>query len=110
MMHTGEAQTPERYVIWYVWCADRAKQDRMVFLQVVQAAIWDVFAMPFVKIAAPSEVVETELKFAEDDCKLLEYLNASADDLGANTIGGDRGDSVEAPGVVDLTRRHNCDV
>lgn len=76
----------------------------MVFLQVVQAAIWDIFAMPFVKFAAPSEVVKAEFKFAEDDCKLLEYLNASADDLWANTVGRDRGDSVEAPFVVDMTR------
>lgn len=82
----------------------------MVFLQLVQAAIWDVFAMLFVELAAPFEVVETKFEFAEDDCKLLEYLNAGADDLGADTVGRNGRDSVEAPPVAYKIGRHDCDI
>ena len=76
----------------------------MVLLQVAQAAIWNVFAMLLVKIATPSEVVETELELAEYDCKLLEYLNTGADDLWANTVGRDRRDSVDTRLFEDLAR------
>ena len=76
----------------------------MVIFQLVQAAIWDVFAMCFVEIAAPFEVVETEFKFAEDDSKLLEYFNASADDLWADAIRRNGRDSVDSPLVEDVAR------
>lgn len=82
------------------------EKDSIILLQRVQSTVGNVSASLLVQVTAPIEVVKVELEAAVDSCELVQDLNGCTDDFRADAVGGYGGNLIDAPRVVNCTRRH----
>ena len=83
-----EAQAPQRDVIGDIRGADRAKVDRVEFLQSGERIRRHHHAVFAVIRGTPVEGFDIELHVAQALLQAFERLNAGGDDLGADPVGG----------------------
>src|SRR6202008_3972692 len=86
-----QTQAPERNVIRHVGRADRAEEDGVESLQLLQPALRDVAPGLLVAFRAPVEMLELQPKAVGG---ALEHLHARGNDFGADAIAGNGGDPV----------------
>lgn len=90
----SQSQAPERNVIRNVRCTNGTEKNCIVFLELGETVIGNVFSGLLVGFAAPVVVDKVQLESAELLTQGFENLNTGFDDLRADSISGDGGDAV----------------
>ena len=95
-----QAQPPQRHVVGHFPASHRAEQDRVEFLQPLEAARRDVVPVLRVEVRAPRETLHLEAEPAVGGGERLEHVETRGDHLGTDSIAADGGQLVDAHVVL----------
>jgi hypothetical protein len=91
-----QAQAPERNVVGHLLAADRAEEDGVELLELLEAALGNVGAVLEIALRAPVELLDLETEAAVGSGDGLQHFESRVDDLGPDAIPADGGDLVRS--------------